>query len=84
LNRLESRGIRYLNNKIAGIHVSSKTVAITGSSTPKIKYDYLIIVLGAEYAIEFNGFQENGGINLYDPEQAPRLRERILCLKKGE
>jgi sulfide:quinone oxidoreductase len=84
LNRLENRGIRYLNNKITGIDVASKTVTITGSSTPKIKYDYLIIALGTEYAVgEVNRFVENGGFNLYDPEQVPKLRERILSLKKG-
>ncbi len=42
LNRLEKRGIRYLNNKITGIDIASKTVNITGASSPKIKYDYLI------------------------------------------
>ena len=84
LNRLEKRGIRYLNNKITRIDLASKTVNITGSSTPKIKYDYLIIALGTEYAVEeVNGFLENEGFNLYDPEQVPKLRERILSLKKG-
>jgi sulfide:quinone oxidoreductase len=84
LNRLEKRGIRYLNNEITGIDVSSKTVKINGSSTPEIKYDYLIIALGTEYSFEdVNGFLENGGFNLYDPEQVPKLRERILSLKKG-
>ena len=84
LNRLDKRGIRYLNNKITGIDIASKTVNIAGSSTAKIKYDYLIIALGTEYAVEeINGFLENGGFNLYDPEQVPKLRERILSLKKG-
>jgi sulfide:quinone oxidoreductase len=84
LNRLEKRGIRYLNNKITGIDIASKTVNITGASSPKIKYDYLIIALGTEYAVEdVKGFLENGGFNLYDPEQVPKLRERILSLKKG-
>jgi len=84
LNRLDKRGIRYLNNKITGIDIASKTVNIAGSSTAKIKYDYLIIALGTKYAVEeINGFLENGGFNLYDPEQIPKLRERILSLKKG-
>jgi sulfide:quinone oxidoreductase len=84
LNRLEKRGIMYLNNKITRIDIASNTVNITGSSNPKIKYDYLIIALGTEYAVEeVNGFLENGGFNLYDPEQVPKLRERILSLKKG-
>lgn len=84
LNRLENRGIRYLNDKVTGIDVTSKTVTIRGSSTLKLKYDYLIIALGTEYAVEeVNGFLENGGFNLYDAEQVPKLRERILSLKKG-
>ena len=84
LNRLENRGIRYLNDKVTKIDVTSKTVTIRGSSQLKLKYDYLIIALGAEYAIEeVNGFLENGGFNLYDPDQVPKLRERILSLKKG-
>ena len=79
LNRLENRGIRYLNDKVTEIDVTSKTVTIRGSSTLKLKYDYLIIALGTEYALEeVNGFLENGGFNLYDPDQIPKLRERIL------
>ena len=85
LNRLENRGIRYLNDKVTEIDVTSKTVTIRGSSTLKLKYDYLIIALSTEYAVEeVNGFVENGGFNLYDPDQVPKLRERILSLKKGE
>lgn len=84
MNRLENRGIRYLNDKVTKIDVTSKTVTIRGSSQLKLKYDYLIIALGTEYAIEeVNGFLENGGFNLYDPDQVPKLRERILSLKKG-
>jgi sulfide:quinone oxidoreductase len=84
LNRLEEKGIRYLNDKVTGIDVISKTVTIRGSSNLKLKYDYLIIALGAEYSFEeVNGFLENGGFNLYDAEQVTKLRERILSLKKG-
>lgn len=84
LNSLAKRGIRYLNNKIAAIDTVSKTITITGTSTSRINYDYLVIALGAEYAPEIvDGFVENGGFNLYDPEQIPKLRERILSLKSG-
>ena len=83
LNRLENKGIRYLNDKVTGIDVASKTVTIRGSNL-KLKYDYLIIALGTEYSVEeVNGFLENGGFNLYDAEQVTKLRERILSLKKG-
>jgi sulfide:quinone oxidoreductase len=84
LNRLENRGIRFLNDKVTGIDVASKTVTIGRSSTLKLEYDYLLIALGTEYAVEeVKGFLENGGFNLYDEEQVPKLRETILSLKKG-
>jgi sulfide:quinone oxidoreductase len=84
LNRLGNRGIVYLNNKITEIDLASRAVKITGSFTPEIKYDYLIIALGTEYATnEVGGFLENGGFNLYDSEQVPKLREKLLSLKKG-
>ena len=85
LKKLENKGIRYLNNRVTEIDVSSKTITISGSSTLKLTYDYLIVALGTEYAVEeVNGFLENGGFNLYDPDQVPKLRERILSLKKGK
>jgi sulfide:quinone oxidoreductase len=84
LNRLEKKGIKYLNDKVMGIDVASKTVTIRESSNLKLKYDYLIIALGTEYSFEeVNGFLEYGGFNLYDAEQVTKLRERILSLKKG-
>ena len=84
LNRLENKGIIYLNDKVTGIDVASKTVTIRESSNLKLKYDYLIIALGTEYSFEeVNGFLENGGFNLYDAEQVTKLRERVLSLKKG-
>ncbi len=84
LNRLENKGIRYLNDKVTGIDVASKTVTIRESSNLKLIYDYLIIALGTEYSFEeVNGFLENGGFNLYDAEQVTKLRERVLSLKNG-
>ena len=84
LNRLENKGIRYLNDKVTGIDVASKIVTIKGSSNLKLKYDYLIIALGTEYSFEeVDGFLKNGGFNLYEAEQVPILREKILSLKKG-
>ena len=83
LKRLENKGIRYLNDKVTGIDIASKTVTIKESNL-KLKYDYLIIALGAEYSFEeVKGFLENGGFNLYDAEQVTKLRERILSLNKG-
>jgi sulfide:quinone oxidoreductase len=84
LNRLENKGIRFLNDKVTGIDVGSKTVTIGRSQNLKLEYDYLVVALGTEYAVEeVNGFLENGGFNLYDADHVPKLREKILTLKKG-
>jgi sulfide:quinone oxidoreductase len=84
LSRLENKGISYLNGKVTGIDPVSRTVTIKGASTLRLEYDYLVIALGAEFALEnVKGFLENGGFNLYDAEQVPKLREKILSLKKG-
>jgi sulfide:quinone oxidoreductase len=84
LCRLENKGISYLNGKVTGIDPVSRTVTIKGTLTLRLEYDYLVIALGAEFALEnVKGFLENGGFNLYDAEQVPKLREKILSLKKG-
>jgi sulfide:quinone oxidoreductase len=84
LSRLENKGISYLNGEVTGIDPVSRTVTIKGTSTLRLEYDYLVISLGAEFALEnVKGFLENGGFNLYDAEQVPKLREKILSLKKG-
>lgn len=84
LSRLENKGISYLNGEVTAIDPVSRTVTIKGSSTLRLEYDYLVIALGSEFALEnVKGFLENGGSNLYDAEQVPKLREKILSLKKG-
>ncbi len=84
LSRLENKGIKFLNAEVTAIDPVSSTVTIKGNSTPKLEYDYLVIALGSEFALEHvKGFLENGGFNLYDAEQVPKLREKILSLKKG-
>jgi sulfide:quinone oxidoreductase len=84
LSRLENKGISYLNGKITAIDPVLRTVTIKGTSTLRLEYDYLVIAIGAEFALEnVKGFLENGGFNLYDAEQVPKLREKILSLKKG-
>ena len=84
LSRLENKGINYLNGEVTDIDPVSRTVTIKGSSTFRLEYDYLVIALGTEFAPEHvRGFLENGGYNLYNVEQVPKLREKILSLKKG-
>ena len=84
LSRLGNKGISYLNGEVTAIDPVSRTVTIKGSSTFRLEYDYLVIALGTEFALEHvRGFLENGGYNLYNVEQVPKLREKILSLKKG-
>ena len=84
LSRLENKGISYLNGAVTAIDPVSRTVTIKGTSILRLEYDYLVIALGAEFELEHvKGFSENGGVNLYDAGQIPKLRERILSLKRG-
>jgi sulfide:quinone oxidoreductase len=84
LSRLENKGISYLNGEVTAIDPVSRTVTIKGSSTLRLEYDYLVIALGSEFDLEHvKGFLENGGFSLYDAEQVPKLREKILSLKNG-
>ena len=84
LSRLENKGISYLNGEVTAIDPVSRTVTIKGSSTLRLEYDYLVIALGTEFVLEqVRVFLENGGSNLYNAEQVPKLREKILSLKKG-
>ena len=44
----------------------------------------MIVALGAELASKrINGFEDNGGFNIYDAQQVPSLREKILSLESG-
>jgi sulfide:quinone oxidoreductase len=84
LNRLENKRISFLDGEVTAIDIVSKTVTIRGTSTLRLEYDYLVVALGSEFALEqVEGFLENGGFNLYDADQVPKLREKILSLKKG-
>ena len=52
LNRLENKGISFLDGEITAIDIVSKTVTIRGSSTLRLKYDYMVVALGSEFALE--------------------------------
>jgi sulfide:quinone oxidoreductase len=82
LNKLENKGITFLNDEVTAIDVFQKSIRTRSNN--KLEYDYLIIALGAELAAEeISGFIGNGGFNLYDAEQIPTLREKIVALKNG-
>lgn len=84
LNKLKKKGIRFLNNEVTAIDFESKTVTLDSSSNSKLEYDYLVIALGTEFGLhEVSGFLDNGGFNLYEADQIPELRGKILSLKNG-
>ncbi|HET7147316.1 MAG TPA: FAD/NAD(P)-binding oxidoreductase [Candidatus Nitrosopolaris sp.] len=83
LSNLKNKGIEFLHDEV--IQIDFHKNIVTTKLSKKIEYDYLILGLGVDFAIEqVNGFTENGGFNLYDVAQVPKLREKILALKNGK
>ena len=85
LNKLQDKGIKFLNDEITSIDPSENRVTIK-TNPNKLKYDYLVVALGAEIAPELiDGFEDNDEscFNVYDAKQVPHLREKILSLKSG-
>ena len=84
LNKLEDKGIRFLNDEISGIDPSENSIT-TKTTHNKLEYDYLIVALGAELAPKLiNGFEDNENcFNIYDAHEVPNLREKILSLESG-
>ena len=85
LNKLESKGIKFLNDEIISIDLSKNSIT-TKTNPNKLKYDYLIIALGAELAPKLtSGFEysDESCFNVYDTKQVTRLREKLLSIKNG-
>ena len=84
LKKLEAKEIKFLNDEIIRIDPSENSVT-TKTNDNKLQYDYLIIALGAELVPKrINGFENNGFcFNIYDAQQVPSLREKILSLTSG-
>jgi len=84
LDKLEDKGIGFLNEEITDIDPSESSITL-GTKHNKLEYDYLIVALGAELAPKLiDGFEDNGScFNIYDPHQVPNLRDKILSLKSG-
>ncbi len=81
LDGLNAKGIEYLNDEVAKIDTASSRVQARDHGW--IEYDYLIVALGAELAPEKIAGFAGRGYNLYDAQQVPELRERLLSLKSG-
>lgn len=80
LGNLEDRGISFMNARVERID-SDKQVVCT--SVGEIKYDYLVVALGAHLAPEeIPGLVEHG-LNLYDHNHLTTIRERLLEMQSG-
>jgi len=81
LDGLNAKGIEYLNDELVKIDTESSRVQARDHGW--IEYDYLIVALGAELAPEKIAGFAGSGYNLYDAQQVPKLRERLISLKSG-
>src|SRR5215203_741122 len=83
LSNLESKGIKFIHDIVTMIDVKSKIIKTLNHDVP-FHYDFLVIALGAELTTDvIPGFNEYNGFNLYDGENIPCLRKKILSLEKG-
>lgn len=81
LDGLNAKGIEYLNDEVTKIDVESSRVHAKDHGW--IAYDYLIVALGAELVPDRVPGFIGKGYNLYDPQNVPKLREKLLELKHG-
>ena len=74
LSPLKKKGIDVVNDEVLAIDVEKKMVKTKGD---RFSYDYLIIALGAEYALDLiPGYREHAH-HIYDLESALRFKKAI-------
>lgn len=78
--RLAKRGIEFLRADVLRILLSSKTVETEGGT---IRYDYLIIALGADLAREAVPGLAEGAYDFYSLDAAERLRDALESFDGG-
>jgi sulfide:quinone oxidoreductase len=78
--RLEKRGIEFLRANVRRIAVSDKAV---DTDRGAIRYDYLIIALGAEIARDAIPGLSEGAYDFYTLDAAVRLREALERFEGG-
>jgi sulfide:quinone oxidoreductase len=82
LEGLDAKGIEYLNDEATEIDIAQNRVQAKGHGW--IEYDYLIVALGAELAPDKIAGFIGRGYNLYEAQEVPKLREKLLGLKRGK
>lgn len=80
IGRIAKRGIRFVKDEVSGMDLASKTVR---AGSRDIRYDFLVIALGARLAPErIPGLAEHALI-LYDHSQLPEIRRRLESMRSG-
>lgn len=80
LDRLAQKGIRYLRDEVTGIDAGQKIVTTT---TSKLRYDALVVALGAELRPDLVAGYDPAASSLYDPEQVEGIARRVASLERG-
>ena len=80
LDRLERIGIRILRDEVTGVDLERKTVT-TRQTT--LRYDALVLALGAELRPDLVPGYDPAGSSLYDPEQVEAIATRVATLERG-
>ena len=81
LQSVIKKGIDFVNEQVISIDTQQKRVKTTSKD---LSYNYLIVAAGVELAPEkIPGLATNGMI-LYDIEDVPKIRQRILQMKSGK
>ena len=81
LSLLIRKGIEFINEEIIKIDTENKLVKTQNQS---LRYDYLIISLGAELAPEKIPGLTQSGYNLYELKEVERLRDDLGNLSRGK
>lgn len=80
LQTITKKGIEFVNEQVTLIDTKQKKVKTTSK---ELSYDFLIIALGVELAPEkIPGLSEHGMV-LYDIEDVPKIRQKLLDMKSG-
>lgn len=81
LSLLEKKGIKVINERIVKIDPETRTVK---TENQNLHYDYLIISLGAELALEKIPGLAQSGYNLYELSGAEKLRDSLPIFSGGK
>jgi sulfide:quinone oxidoreductase len=80
LDFITKKGIEFVNEQVTAIDLNQRKVRTTSK---EFSYDYLIIAVGVELAPEKIPGLATNGMNLYDIEDVPKIRQKILNMKSG-